>query len=340
MRVWFNHWFSTAYHLINLIKEGDPGKFVVVGSSANSWAIYQRACDEWYVEPDGLSPEEYVSFCLDFCREHRIDIFAPRRNMTAVVRHRDEFAALGVKLLADADAEKIDLLDNKRKTYAFFKEAGFSCIPEIRIAHSLDEFDAAYGELQAVSTRVCYKLVVDEGARSFRVIDDRIERPSALLEKPGMKVTLAAARKILSGYDFSIPILLMPYLSEVEISVDALVTRRGNLVIPRYKTSKRYSEVIFSQEVMKLCGEMMDLLGMRMPMNLQFKKEQGKLYLLEINPRMSGGLQLSCKASGIDLPSIAINQLLGIEKAWAYPEYERQKVVHIETPICLYETRT
>ena len=38
---------------------------------------------------------------------------------------------------------------------------------------------------------------------------------------------------------------------------------------------------------------------------------KGKLYLLEINSRMSGGLQLSCKATGINIPSIAINQLLG-----------------------------
>lgn len=336
MRIWFNHWFSTAYHLINLIKEGDPGKFTVIGSSANRLAIYQRACEEWHTEPDGLSADEYVAFCLEFCKANNIDIFVPRRHMTAVVRHQEAFAALGVKLLADTDADKIELLDNKRRTYEFFREAGFECVPEVRIAHSMKEFNDAYHELQAVSTRVCYKLVVDEGARSFRVIDERIEQPSALLEKPGMKITLSAAQKVLGGYDFSTPILLMPYLSEVEISVDCIATSEGNLVIPRYKTSKRYSEVIFSKEVMHLCDGMMDTLGMQMPMNIQLKKENGKLYLLEINPRMSGGLQLSCKASGINLPSIAINQLLGISKPWSYPDYELQRVVHIETPICLY----
>lgn len=151
------------------------------------------------------------------------------------------------------------------------------------------------------------------------MVDDRLESPTALLEKPGMKITLAAARNILGGYDFSNPILLMPYLSKVEISVDCLATPGGNLIIPRYKTSKRYSEVIFSQEVMKL-----------------FKREQGRFYLLEVTPRMSGGLQLSCKVFGLDLPSIAINQPLGVEVPWVYPSLERQKVAHIETPICLY----
>lgn len=336
MRIWFNHWFSTAYHLINLIKEGDPGTFSVVGSSTNRSAIYQRACEEWYEEPDGLTPDEYVSFCLDFCQKHRVDIFVPRRNLTAVVSRQGDFSALGVKLLADLDAGKIALLESKHQTYEFFRSSGFSCIPEARVVHSLAEFDAAYAGLKSTCARVCYKLVSDEGARSFRVVDDRIEQPSAILEKPGTKVTLAAARKVLGGYDFSIPVLLMPYLSEVEISVDCLATSRGNVIIPRYKTSKRYSEVLFSQEVMSLCNEMLDMLDMRMPLNIQFKKEQGRPYLLEINPRMSGGLQLSCKASGINLPSIAVNQLLGIEKPWHYPKCGRQKVAHIETPICLY----
>lgn len=154
MRVWFNHWFSKAYHLIDLIKEGDPGRFTVIGSSTNGFAIYQRACDEWYAEPDGLGAEEYAAFCLEFCRNHHIDSFAPRRDMAAVVAHSNDLDALGVTLMADTDAARSRLLDNRCKTYEFFKAAGFSCVPE---------FDAAYQELKAGSARVCYKLVADEG---------------------------------------------------------------------------------------------------------------------------------------------------------------------------------
>lgn len=335
MRIWFNHWFSTAYHLINLIKAGDPGKFTVVGSGTNSAAVYRRACEEWYDEPDGLTGDEYVRFCLDFCREHRIDIFAPRRNRTAVAAQHGAFSALGVKLLVDEDAEKLALLEDKCRTYELFRQAGLACVPEYRAARSLEEFDAAYAQLKAVSGRVCYKLAVDEGARSFRVVDDRIEQPAAILERPGSKVTLAAARKVLGGYDFSLPLLLMPYLSGVEVSADCLATPGGKLIIPRYKTGKRYSEVVFSPEVLDLCREIMDLLALKTPMNIQFRQEGDRLYLLEVNTRMSGGLQLSCEATGINLPNIAVNQLIGIEKPWAYPKADRQKVVHIETPICL-----
>ena len=156
------------------------------------------------------------------------------------------------------------------------------------------------------------------------------DESTGLLTKLGMKVTLEAAKKVLSEYDFEIPVLLMPYLSGVEISVDCVATANGNLIIPRYKTSKRYSEIILSERIISMCDEIMNKLNangdMNMPMNIQFKMENDKPYLLEINPRMSGGLQLSCKAIGINLPHIAMNELLGKEILGADGEIDRAKM--------------
>ncbi len=334
MRLWFNHWFSTVYHLINLIKEDNPNKFYIIGSNANYLSVYKSACDEWYQEPSNLSPKEYVDFCIDFCIKHQIDIFIPRKHLVEISKNLNKFNNISVKVLVDNNYKIISMLDDKYATYEFFKKNDIRCIPETRIAKSLDEFLEYYNELKQYCSRVCYKLTEDEGARSFRVIDNKIESINGLLEKPGAKITLTAAKKVLEQYDFSIPILLMPYLSGVEVSVDCISTIQGNLIIPRFKTNKRYSEIIFDEEIIKLCDQIMNLLNFEMPINIQFKMENGKYYLLEINPRMSGGLQLSCKAANINLPSIAINKLLEIEKKWKKPTFSSQKVVHIETPIC------
>ena len=333
MRIWFNHWFSTAYHLINMIKDGDPGKFYFIGTSTNPVAMYKKVCDEWYEEKDGMNAEEYIAFCLEFCKEHKVDVFVPRRYLVEVVKHREKFEEIGVKVFAHNDSDIIVMLDDKQKTYEHFREIDTEIIPEICIAHSFDEFCNCYEKLQKLYERVCYKLVIDEGARSFRVIDNNINTLKGVLEKPGSKVTYEMAKQILSQYDFENPMLLMPYLSGVEISVDCLATPSGNLIIPRYKTNKRYSEVIFGKEIMQKCDHIMNCLGVKMPMNIQFKINEGKLYLLEINPRMSGGLQLSCKATGINLPSIAMNQLLGKNIEWEYPQFDSRKVAHIETPV-------
>lgn len=335
MRVWFNHWFSTSYHLINMMKEKEPDRFYFIGTSTNPFAIYKQACDEFYTERHDVSDEEYLQFCLDFCREHKIDVFVPRHNLVSVISNSERFREIGVKLFAESDAEVVRALDDKFKTYDLLKEFLPERIPEIVITRSITSFKEAVEELSEKYPRICYKLSVDEGARSFRVIDDRIEGISNLYNKPGNKITMNAALKVLENYDFKVPMMVMPFLDDVEISVDCLKSASGNIVLPRYKTNKRYSEVIFDKEIMEECGFIMDRLNLQMPANIQYKKSGGKLFILEINTRMSGGLQLSCKASGINVPMIALYKLLGESIDWSYPEGDSIKVAHIETPICL-----
>lgn len=335
MRIWFNHWFSTSYHLINMMKEKEPDRFVFIGSSTNPYAIYKRTCDEFYDERHDVSDEEYLKFCLDFCKEHKIDIFVPRHNIVSIIQNRKAFESIGVKLFAESDYELVNALDDKFKTYNLIQSILPDRIPEILVAHNISEFSDAFELLQAKYKRVCYKLSIDEGARSFRVIDDSIESVKNLYNKPGNKITLEAARCVLSGYDFKIPIMVMPFLEDTEISVDCLKTSSGNIVLPRYKTNKRYSEMIFNKQLMDECEMLMNRLGLQMPANIQYKKREGKLYILEINTRMSGGLQLSCEASGINIPMIALYKLIGESITWQYPDYKSRKVAHIETPICL-----
>ncbi len=335
MTVWFNHWFSTAYHLINMMRECVPSDCRFIGSGTANVSVFRTACDEWYSEPVGISDEEYVQYCIDFCKEHNVDVFVPRRGLVAIIDRAADFEALGVKLFADKRADIAVQLDDKVQTYELLKDIVPDCIPPIFEAHSLEEFKAAYETLQKDWDRVCYKLTIDEGARSFRVIDSRIETLSALYAKPGSKITYNAACSVLSEYDFSIPMLVMPYLGGWEISADCLATAQGNLIIPRYKTGKRYSIVKFEKEIMDTCSKIMDTLQLKMPMNIQFKCDGDRPYLLEINPRMSGGLQLSCKATGINLPAVALSQLLGEELKWSYPDITEQRVAHIESPICL-----
>ncbi len=333
-RVWFNHWFSTVYHIILRLKQKPGFVFTVIGSNAHDEVVYKRACDEWYVEPDGLGEEAYVEFALAFCKEHRIDVFAPRRQAIAVAKHAKRFEDAGVKLFLDTDVERIAMLENKARTYEFFAQRMPSCVPEYRLCHSLAEFKAGYEELSSKYKRLCYKRIIDEGAMTFRVITDDVFLPRALTEKPGFKVSYSQALAVLGTYDFGIPMLLMPYLDGVEVSVDCLKTAQGNLILPRFKSSKRYSEILFPDAVMKPTSDIMDILGFEYPYNVQFKKDTatGKYYLLEINARMSGGVPLTVAGTGINFPGIAFAKLFGIELPYVY-EKDPAKVVHLETPV-------
>ena len=85
-RIWFNHWFSTVYLMIEMLKQADR-EYYIIGSNDKENAVYRAVCDEWYQEPV-LSETEYIQYCLNFCREHRVDIFIPRRQFLSVSRHK------------------------------------------------------------------------------------------------------------------------------------------------------------------------------------------------------------------------------------------------------------
>lgn len=98
-RIWMNHWFSTAYSIIKLIRDAVPD-IEIIGSNERPYSPIMNVCDEWYQEPE-LKGEQYVSYCLDFCREHGIDLFMPRRGMVLISQYKDRFTDAGIKVMAD-----------------------------------------------------------------------------------------------------------------------------------------------------------------------------------------------------------------------------------------------
>ena len=94
-RIWMNHWFSTAYNIVNLTKEDEPD-FFVIGSNENLGSPIQTVCDEWHREPI-LNDNAYVDYCLEFCKAHRVDVFLPRRGMLEISKKIASFESIGTK---------------------------------------------------------------------------------------------------------------------------------------------------------------------------------------------------------------------------------------------------
>ena len=91
-RIWFNHWFSSAYNFITLLRE-DPN-FCIICSNKAEESVFTSAADEYYLEPAECG--DYARFCLEFCREHRIDVFIPRRGMQEISKRKADFEKIGV----------------------------------------------------------------------------------------------------------------------------------------------------------------------------------------------------------------------------------------------------
>ena len=328
-RIWLNHWFSTAYHIIKLIKKGEDNLFII-GSNERPDAVYKEVCDEFFTEPV-LPPDEYAAYCLDFCIKHEIDVFLPRRGMLGVSKHMEEFAKAGIKVMADS-YDKLKTLNSKTEAYRLFSENGIASVPDYFLVEDINDFRNAYIELSGRYDKVCFKKVSDEGGMSFRLIDDSYKGYHALFTPSRTRITYAEAEAALAERGTFPPLIMMPYLSGSEVSVDSLTTPSGKILLPRFKTPTRTEIVRFDPYILSVCEKFLDSYELECPCNIQFRFLGDTPYFLEVNTRMSGGVQLACEACGVNLPNIAVNKLLGIEKPWSCEQREH-RISFVETPI-------
>ena len=330
-KVWMNHWFSSAYNIINLIREAIPD-IEIIGSNEHPYSPIMNVCDEWYQEPV-LKGEQYVSFCLDFCHEHNIDVFMPRREMVLISKYKNRFTDAGIKMMVD-DYEYVSILNQKDKAYEFFSEHSIGIIPDYYIATNVDQFKEAYEELIQKYKWVCFKFVYDEGGKSYRLIDNHRKGYAALFKKQTTRISFDSAVDALSEKGTFSPVMIMPLLPDEEISVDCLSTTSGLIAIPRLKDATRVEKVFYDKDILKMCKDIYEQIPLANPCNIQFKYLEGIPYLLEINTRMSGGVQMACAASGVNIPAIAVNKLLGVDMPWVNKQ-EEKIVTFVEVPIVL-----
>ena len=327
-RVWMNHWFSTAYNIINLIRKAIPD-IEIIGSNEHPYSPIMNVCDEWYQEPV-IKGEQYVSYCLDFCQQHGIDLFMPRREMVSISQYKDRFTAAGIRIMVD-DYQYVSILNQKHRAYQFFIQHDVGAIPDFFIATNVEQFKEAYKELSEKYKWVCFKFVHDEGGKSYLLIDNNRKGYAALFKKQTTRISFDAAVEALSEKGVLSPIMIMPFLPDEEISVDCLKTSRGLIAIPRIKDSTRIERVCYDSEILKTCEDFYTQIPLECPCNIQFKYLDRIPYLLEVNTRMSGGVQMACAASNVNIPALAVGKLLGIDMPWTNKK-EEKRVTHVEVP--------
>lgn len=335
IRIWFNHWFSTAYNLINSAKEADKDKeFYFVATNQQPLAVYQLVCDEFYVEPN-LDSTEYVEWCLQFCKDHNINVFCPRKNRLAISKNYQRFTDIGVKVLVEDNYELLAKLNSKSETAKIFQANNICEVPEMIIVNTVDEFKQTYEYLKRKypEDKVCFKFDIDEGGLSFRVIDDVVSDISLLRKSRGLKINYTDALSIFGGVDRFEDLIMMRYLDGPEISIDSLMTSKGFIGCSREKIGTRSNLIKTKSEFIEISKRFAEVTGIKHPYNLQMRWHKGKLYLLEVNTRMAGGTH-KANLAGMNFSYISICDLLGKDFELPKPT-DNIIVTEIETPLIL-----
>jgi carbamoyl-phosphate synthase large subunit len=214
----------------------------------------------------------------------------------------------GVPILG-TPPDSVDLAEDRERFATFLDSLGIAH-PEHAIARSLEEAEAA-------GKRLGFPLLV---------------RPSYVLGGRGMAIVYAAEelRHYMSEALDKAPraaILIDRYLEDAfELDVDALADGTACViggimehieqagvhsgdsccVLPTFKISERHLE-----EVRVATRTMAKALGVVGLMNVQYAIADGKLYVLEVNPRASRTVPYVAKATGVPLAKIATRLMLG-----------------------------
>lgn len=343
LNIWFNRWFSTVSHYMDMIRYNpDQQKFVIYGTHPNPDTVYFKYCDIAGTEPD-IEGEEYIQFCLDFCRQNNIDVFIPRKENVLIAKRIDEFEAIGVKVLVCPDGDLMALMDNKVDMYRQLEEKekeGYSIvtIPEYRVVKNAEDFKKAYEEMKRDENLLCIKPVIGEGASGFRIIDDEADTiPFLFNTASSRKISFETAYTILQKQTRFPDLMVLEYLDGYEYSIDCLAGADGRLyaAIPRKKGNGRLREIEKNEELLDIARKMSEHYKIPFVFNIQVKYKDGVPKLLEINPRMSGGLHISCLA-GVNIPYYAIKLLLEGTIEPIHPNYG-VKATYIEQPVILSE---
>jgi biotin carboxylase len=315
-RVWFNKTFSSVAAAIRLIREADEANdYHIVCSSTNPFAPAFLAAHQSALEPSGLKGDGYLDWCLNFCRNNEIDIFVPGKEASLVSAAREQFAAQGTRVLCAASQEVLHLLHDKARFYQMV-ELPLAPPAEFRVVENVAQFEQAYQELRALHPQLCIKPSVSVYGLGFSVLDEVRSSAQLLLDGVQYHIGLDDLRRGFAAMDGFRPMLVMEYLPGAEYSVDC-VGDNGRLVcaIPRKKSILvgQGQTIDLRDDILESTRQLTAAYGLNGVFNVQFREGVHGLRLLEINPRMSGGIAMACLA-GPNLPFLA---LAGFDRGFA-----------------------
>ncbi|MEK3725215.1 ATP-grasp domain-containing protein [Paenibacillus sp. FSL H8-0034] len=238
-----------------------------------------------------VTDHNYIMELLRICQLGDVDIIIPLIDTELVIfsENRHVFEEIGVKLLVSSK-ELNEIASDKTKTYKFFQDKHIST-PKV---YSEDELHKKQYE---------FPLLIKpfDGSSSKGVVKINNEKELYFFK------------------DYIPNAMVQEYVVGEEYTVDVMVDFNGNIrtVVPRLRLETRAGEV--SKGVTKKDHEIIAavqhvvkvLPGAVGCITLQcFKKENGEITFIEINPRFGGGIPLSIEA-GANFPLWVVQMCSG-----------------------------
>lgn len=309
-----------ASGILRSLRRVDERDIRVVGVDMDPDAYEFGLVDESYTVPAG-GDDDYVSRIADVAAVEDVDVVLPLTTDELEPLAAGRQAVPATVMVSGYDA--LATANDKGALYEFLDGNGFDAAPDYRRVDDETSFVEAVESLGYPDRPVCFKPTVASGMRGFRVLDERVDRVTRLLdEKPGEAVTtLEEVRPVLAQADPFPDLAVMEYLPGEEYSVDVLAMGDSvGPVVPRTRSRTRagitFQGVVEENDALiEAATDICRDLGLRYNVNLQFRYDgdgdgDGTPKIIEINPRVSGTIVM-CVGAGANLPYLGVKHALG-----------------------------
>lgn len=258
-----------------------------------------------FVIPGGINPD-FNQVILRLCEQQEIDILIPTVDveLLPLMRIKKSFDAIGCRMISCSEDVLHTVLD---KLKLMEKCKGKVLLPEFQ---SLEEYLI---NPQISSKKLVFKPRSGSGSRGI-IITSSPEHH--VLEK--LKEENYMVQEFIEGKEYSVDLMLNKDGSVATAVVrERLKVDSGVVVV---------SKTIKNEQIQEYCIKIAQAVGVVYGVNIQvIVNNSGHPYLLEINPRFSGGLSLVVE-SGSNIPAMCIEHALSGEPI-PYHDYKELAMV-------------
>lgn len=292
-RIWFNKSLSVMEHLFYILKKEN-----IVVIHTNTKEIFTNS-DEFYLEPEKIEDKEYIDFCIEFCKAHNVNIFYPWRFLKEILKNKDRFEEIGVKIYSPvSDHKYFDLVNNKKHFYDFILKENIEVnIPDYFAVSTKEDFISKYEELNKKYIDICMKPSVGIFASGYkRIYNDNLDYERLLNGTDKYKISFSTLKFIMPNKLHN-EILVMKFLEGNEYSYDCLCINGeiidGSIRVKYIDPTVKYQKITHNLKdkfLKEYSAKLVKRLNLSGFVNIQYiDDEKGIPNVLEINPRMSGG---------------------------------------------------
>jgi carbamoyl-phosphate synthase large subunit len=304
-------------------------KYYIVGTDISplSSGLYQ--VDEGYTVPPAYD-NNYIQTIIDLCRHLSIHVLitGSEPELEVVSANRRVFQEEGIVPLLNS-SEIISMCMDKWKTYEFLRDKGFS-VPQSMLVNTIAEIKDIKNDMFPL---VIKPISGGGGSRHSYIAQgvDELRFFCNYILKDGLKPII---QEYIGTPDSEFTVGVLHTLNGIFVNSIAVKRNLSSGLSVRLKVKNRTNKLYLSPtliissgysqgfidkfpEVCGVCEEIATALRSEGPLNIQCRYFNGKVYVFEINPRLSGTTPLRAMV-GFNEPDILIRHHL-----WGVPVESR-----------------